>query len=51
MQVDPTFYYAWATEVIRIQCTNTFQVEKEVNVDKAKEGQIKTCKMEHALAV
>lgn len=51
MQVDPTFYYAWAIKVIRIQCMNTFQVVKETCVDQAKEGQIKTCKMEKALAV
>jgi hypothetical protein len=30
---------------------NTFQLVEEIYVDQAKEGQIKTCKMERALAV
>lgn len=51
MQVDTTFYYAWTIHVIRIQCMNTFQLVEEIYVDQAKEGQIKTCKMERALAV
>lgn len=50
MQVDTTFHYAWAIYIIRIQCLNTFQLVEEIYVYQAKEGQIKTCKMEQALA-
>ena len=49
MEVDTTFYYAWAIHAFRSQCNNAFLLVEEIYVDQTKEGQIKTYKMEQVL--